>query len=666
MSSRNVAVNDTEFERGRGRANDSSSSRESSPIVKRKRALTPASDDDIVLPATAIDSEAPLPPERPLVREPVAFAFVATNVNTYQASLPPSSSSQKKYLPGQRPSTTKAKKQRTKRVMPFSAQTGRFRLQSYDHNSSSQNNAPIQQGQGPYHSLYRANHNVTPTLVDSGPSGSQSPSSSSRPPSKRTRVTTDMNLPSSVFDANLLSMPDPLELASPHRPGGSGQSRLDSTIDRDQLQATQAVESCASSAPDDSNATHQTSDGCNQNSEQTTGSRSSTKRPGFHNRMITILIHDVRSGKVDRQLTEVTVPVKMADNPQDGFWADARDITEKLQSSPSRIDGPARVYTLRGKYRQFFLRVSTDNIDNFVSANIGISADRTLDVVVETPPEIGILPPSPRIPNELLPSSPEAIDTSELSDVDEENRQKGSKIRRHKRRSAQKRQHSSSDDATGPEARAKHSRLKRVSHKKVKGFKSKEMVAMSALDHLPTLKDRNNSTGVRTIFQHSFEQTRGYESPSTDEDPSRLYDMIVRAVEIIIQKQPDGPAYFEWRVGHLPDLIKACGFIQRIMDELVGELAPFRTKTHEIRKTHILAALRLEPKMANDCTEIIKLLKLYGENGTRGYDGRVQEMIARDDPKPYKHLKQLLHLLRNIHEEWKRKHGALQSDTMGE
>ena len=46
--------------------------------------------------------------------------------------------------------------------------------------------------------------------------------------------------------------------------------------------------------------------------------------------------------------------------------------------------GPARVYTLRGKYRQFFLRVSADNVDNIMSANIGVSADRTLDIVVET------------------------------------------------------------------------------------------------------------------------------------------------------------------------------------------------------------------------------------------------------------------------------------------
>lgn len=46
--------------------------------------------------------------------------------------------------------------------------------------------------------------------------------------------------------------------------------------------------------------------------------------------MITVLIHDMRSGKMDRQLAEVTIPVKMADDPQDGFWADAKDIVSSL------------------------------------------------------------------------------------------------------------------------------------------------------------------------------------------------------------------------------------------------------------------------------------------------------------------------------------------------
>lgn len=41
------------------------------------------------------------------------------------------------------------------------------------------------------------------------------------------------------------------------------------------------------------------------------------------------------------------------------------------------------MYTFRGKYRQFILRVSADNVDEFISANVIIQPDRTLDIVVE-------------------------------------------------------------------------------------------------------------------------------------------------------------------------------------------------------------------------------------------------------------------------------------------
>lgn len=62
--------------------------------------------------------------------------------------------------------------------------------------------------------------------------------------------------------------------------------------------------------------------------------------------MVTLLMEDVRSGVADPQLAEVKVPLRVASDPEDGFWADAADICDALQSGPSRIDGchsPIRV-----------------------------------------------------------------------------------------------------------------------------------------------------------------------------------------------------------------------------------------------------------------------------------------------------------------------------------
>ena len=55
--------------------------------------------------------------------------------------------------------------------------------------------------------------------------------------------------------------------------------------------------------------------------------------------MVTLLIEDVRSGETDFQLAEIRVPLRPAGREENGFWADAKDVAEALQSSPSRIDG---------------------------------------------------------------------------------------------------------------------------------------------------------------------------------------------------------------------------------------------------------------------------------------------------------------------------------------
>jgi hypothetical protein len=55
--------------------------------------------------------------------------------------------------------------------------------------------------------------------------------------------------------------------------------------------------------------------------------------------MVTLLIVDGRSGHDDHQLAEVKVPLRPAEIAEDGYWADAEEVCDKLQSGPSRIDG---------------------------------------------------------------------------------------------------------------------------------------------------------------------------------------------------------------------------------------------------------------------------------------------------------------------------------------
>ncbi|KAF9793053.1 hypothetical protein BJ322DRAFT_996725 [Thelephora terrestris] len=101
-------------------------------------------------------------------------------------------------------------------------------------------------------------------------------------------------------------------------------------------------------------------------------------------RILTLLIEDTRKDPGERdELAEVRVPLKQIDGPEDGFWADANDVCKALQSGPSRVDGPAKVYTLRGKYRQYFLRVNACGEAEFGPANLRVDKHRTLQAVIE-------------------------------------------------------------------------------------------------------------------------------------------------------------------------------------------------------------------------------------------------------------------------------------------
>ena len=59
-------------------------------------------------------------------------------------------------------------------------------------------------------------------------------------------------------------------------------------------------------------------------------------------RTVTLLIEDQRQLVGDepiQMIGEVRVPIKSAKRPEDGYYADAREVSEGLQTGPSRLDG---------------------------------------------------------------------------------------------------------------------------------------------------------------------------------------------------------------------------------------------------------------------------------------------------------------------------------------
>jgi hypothetical protein len=386
-------------------------------VQPQKRSFSPTSDDgDLVVPPIA-DDDTPPPPERPLLRQPVGFAWnnsssistVPPALNTYQASLPLASSSNSIiFLPGQevpslplqapkakssRPKTSDGKVTKKRRTAEYSAQTGRFRLNAYDPTPSE--GPPLHHGQGPYSSLYRGTPSETtyrafsaasptPTLSSVGGGHAGSVSSTSPAPGR-----------SNAKNQSSAKRPKQAEGRRNHQPGkgkasgnkakSSGQARASASTTRASTSVlanheSPAVRNVVSPATRSTGSgghyrrdyygnTHVV-DGHHSpgspahsfseppNSEphpsntaamsSTTGGSAAGKihipltnaslitssdivDPGVRRilrqlRMVTLLIQDLRSGTADHQLAEVKIPLKAADDTQDGFWADAKEL----------------------------------------------------------------------------------------------------------------------------------------------------------------------------------------------------------------------------------------------------------------------------------------------------------------------------------------------------
>lgn len=111
-----------------------------------------------------IDDDTPPPPNQPLIRQAMGFGNLApaVEVTTYEAAPLKAKGTAPTFLPGQAvtipESPPKKKKEarakRTKYTDNFSDQVGRWRLKAYDPSASAE--PPVQNGSGPYSSMYRA------------------------------------------------------------------------------------------------------------------------------------------------------------------------------------------------------------------------------------------------------------------------------------------------------------------------------------------------------------------------------------------------------------------------------------------------------------------------------------------------------------------------------
>ncbi|KZW00305.1 hypothetical protein EXIGLDRAFT_604602 [Exidia glandulosa HHB12029] len=87
-------------------------------------------------------------------------------------------------------------------------------------------------------------------------------------------------------------------------------------------------------------------------------------------------------GEPEHLLAEVVIPLRTSAT-HDGYWANAQELVEQLQLGPSRIDGPAKVFCRRGKYKHCFMRMSDANDVECQPSSLQISPELSIQITIE-------------------------------------------------------------------------------------------------------------------------------------------------------------------------------------------------------------------------------------------------------------------------------------------
>ncbi|KAF8842999.1 hypothetical protein BDN67DRAFT_964880 [Paxillus ammoniavirescens] len=366
-------------------------------------------------------------------------------------------------------------------------------------------------------------------------------------------------------------------------------------------------------------------------------------------RMVTLLIEDLRSGIADSQLAELTVPLRVADDPEDGFWANSVEICDALQAGPSRIDGPAKVYTMRGKFRQFFMRVDHHDQVQVQSAHIGVSKQRTLDVFVEAPPPQGHLPRPPALPADTRTPHNSGSDSEAMLSPTEMRPQMYSRVTREDQIERLSKINY---------VRGEKRKLSPVSESGSYGHRrgvSRTTVPASPSPQLGSQAPRKLRRGV-----HTGQMQR----PLTPPIPGRVADTqeerdeaIANYIRSHIENHPGWMQYMQSKAKpqRVSEVLNQYQFVEERVRELTGRKTPAHwdgAPNCVVQDEHVWRVLKLDANWGAKCQETLSLVTYYGKNGSRYEDSRVVDMINDTSAPKTKTMERFFRLLRNVDENF--------------
>ncbi|QRV94284.1 hypothetical protein RhiJN_22302 [Ceratobasidium sp. AG-Ba] len=125
--------------------------------------------------------------------------------------------------------------------------------------------------------------------------------------------------------------------------------------------------------------------------------------------VVTLYMDDLRdeSPASEPALAEIPMPIRF-DVGANAWCISGDDLALRLQQTPSRIDGHAKLCTMRGRYKQCFARIVESAVErSSIPVGLKLAQDKSLQITIEPNPAAAALPPA----DQLLELGKRASDT---------------------------------------------------------------------------------------------------------------------------------------------------------------------------------------------------------------------------------------------------------------
>ncbi|CAE6448237.1 unnamed protein product [Rhizoctonia solani] len=112
--------------------------------------------------------------------------------------------------------------------------------------------------------------------------------------------------------------------------------------------------------------------------------------------IVTLYMEDMRGDRQSVEPTMAEIPMPVRVDPASNAWCIAgNDLAVRLQQTPSRVDGDAKLCMMHGRYKHCFARITGSEVERYrIPVELKLTQSKSLEITIEPNPVPSIRPAS--------------------------------------------------------------------------------------------------------------------------------------------------------------------------------------------------------------------------------------------------------------------------------